>query len=72
MFTTGLAVSISDNDQVKAAGKDYVNVKCETSVTSVRMYCDNVTKSRKHKVCLRYFRILLILIYLYLSICLSI
>ena len=27
MFTTGQAVSTSDNDQVKAAGKDYVNLK---------------------------------------------
>ena len=28
MFTIGYAVSISDNDQVKPAGKDYVNVTC--------------------------------------------
>ena len=27
MFTIGLAVSTSDNELVKAAGKDYVNVK---------------------------------------------
>ena len=27
MFTIGQAVSTSDNDQVKAAGKDYMNVK---------------------------------------------
>ena len=27
MFTIGLAVPASDNDQVKAPGKDYVNVK---------------------------------------------
>ena len=27
MFTIGLALSISDNDQVEAAGKDYMNVK---------------------------------------------
>ena len=27
MFTIELANSTSDNDQVKAAGKDYVNVK---------------------------------------------
>ena len=27
MFTIGQAVSTSDNDQVKPAGKDYVNVK---------------------------------------------
>ena len=27
MFTIGLAVSTSDNDQAKAAGKDHVNVK---------------------------------------------
>ena len=27
MFTIGQAVSTSDNDQVKAAGKDYVNMK---------------------------------------------
>ena len=27
MFTIGQAVSPGDNDQVKAAGKDYVNVK---------------------------------------------
>ena len=27
MVTTGLTVSTSDNDQVKAAGKDYVNLK---------------------------------------------
>ena len=27
MFTIGLAVSTSDNDQVKPAGKDHVNAK---------------------------------------------
>ena len=27
MFTAGQAASTSDNDQVKPAGKDYVNVK---------------------------------------------
>ena len=27
MFTTGYAVSTSGNDQLKAAEKDYVNVK---------------------------------------------
>ena len=27
MFTTGYAVSTSGNNEVKAAGKDYVNVK---------------------------------------------
>ena len=32
MFTTEQAVSTSDNDQLKVNGKDYMNVKCETSV----------------------------------------
>ena len=27
MFTIGMAVSTSDNDQLKVAGRDYVNVK---------------------------------------------
>ena len=27
MFTIGLAISTSDNDQVEPAGKDYLNVK---------------------------------------------
>ena len=41
MFTIGIAVFISDNDQLKVAGTDYVNV------TSVCMCCDNVTKNKK-------------------------
>ena len=39
----------SDNDHVKAAGE---RCECETSVVSVCMCCDNVTKNKKHKVCL--------------------
>ena len=48
MFTIGQAVSTSENDQVKPAGKDYVNMK--QCVTSVCMCCDNVTINKKHKV----------------------
>ena len=33
MFTIGQAVSASDNDQIKAAGR--ILCECETSVTSV-------------------------------------
>ena len=47
MFTIGQEFSTSENDQVKPAGKDYVNVK---PVWPVCMYCDNVTINKKHKV----------------------
>ena len=71
MFTIGITVFISDNDQLKVAGTDYVNVK------SVRPVCVCVAtmlqKTKKHKVRLRNFRILLILkiypsIYLHIGI----
>ena len=55
MFTIGQAVSTGDNDQVKPARKDYVNVK------PVRPLCVCVAtmlqKTKKQKVCLRNFRI---------------
>ena len=45
MFTIGYAVSASENDQVKAAGKDYVNVKpvCVCVATMLQ-------KNKKHTV----------------------
>ena len=36
----------SDNDHVKATGE---RCECETSVASVCMCCDNVTKRKKHE-----------------------
>ena len=66
IFTVGQAVSTSDNDKVKAAGRRLY--ECETSVTSVLcMCCHNVTKNKKHKACLTNFRIL-IYTYLYINI----
>ena len=53
MFTIRQAVSTSDNDQVKAAKKNYMNVK------PVCICYDCVTKIKK--VSLKNFRILLIL-----------
>ena len=41
MFQIGLAISTSDNDPVKPAGR--ILCECETSVASVCMCCDNVT-----------------------------
>ena len=57
MIKIGHAFSTSDNDQVKvkAARKDYVDLK------SARMFCENVTKNKKDKVCLTNFCIPLIL-----------
>ena len=47
MFTIGMAVSTSDNDLLKVAGRERL-CECETSVTSVCMSCDNVTKNKKN------------------------
>ena len=48
MFTSRYAVSISDNFQVKAAGKAYANVK---SVWPVCLYVAAMSQKNK-KVCL--------------------
>ena len=61
MFTIGLAVSTSDNDQVKAAGKDCVNVKPVWQVCVCVATILQKIKNTKYKVCLTNFRILLIL-----------
>ena len=46
MFTIGQAVSTSDNDQVKAAGKDYYIYECETSVSMFLRQCYKKLKTR--------------------------
>ena len=47
MFTIGQAVSTSDNDQVKAAGKNYVNVK---PVGPARVYVATRNKQKTQSV----------------------
>ena len=50
IFTIGQAVPTIDNDQVKPAGKYYVNA-------SVCMCCSNVVINKKHKVICVYINI---------------
>ena len=67
MFTIGYAIYTGSNDEVKAAAKPIKLGASEASVTSVCMCCSIVTKSKKQKVCLINFFILLIL-YIYSNI----
>ena len=60
MFTFGQAVSTSDDNQVKPAGKEYMNVK---PVQTTCMCCDNVRINKKTQ-----FIYIYIYVYIYIYI----
>ena len=63
MFTFGQAVSTSDDNQVKPAGKEYMNVK---PVQTTCMCCDNVRINKKTQFICIYIYVY-IYIYTYLN-----
>ena len=72
MLTIVWAATASDNDQVKAPGKDYVNVKPVRPVCVCVTCCNKITVNTKHKYIYIYIYIYIIDVYIYTYICIYI